>query len=210
MVSKAAAASTSTGDGMRWLDSRRTRRRATVAQPAATTAASQASSTGRTTRMRTPTTSAVAAAMRVARHATDACHAKRFTGAPRASRRPWRRATCAVPPGLAEADVDVLDAGVEPHGVAPLLGADAGLLPAGERRLRERHGVLVDADHAALEVAGEAVGGAEVLRPHAVEEAEVGVVGELERLVRRGERHHRQDGAEDLLAPHGAGGLDAG
>jgi hypothetical protein len=59
--------------------------------------------------------------------------------------------------------------------------------------------MVVDPDHPDLELVSDAVGPAHVIRPDGPGEAKLCGVGEFDRLLLGVERHHADDGAEDLL-----------
>src|SRR4051794_21651987 len=86
------------------------------------------------------------------------------------------------------------------------LAAVAGVLGATERDLGRRLGHLVDVDHAALDLVGEALLLRVVLGPGAAAEAERGVVGDADGVVDVGGAEHQRHGPEQLLVV-GAGVL---
>src|SRR3954469_23067209 len=94
--------------------------------------------------------------------------------------------------------------------------AEAGVLDAAPGALAGAvaEGVVVDPDHSRLDPPGDAGAALAVLGPDRGAEAELGVVGEVDRLLLGVDDDDRQDRAEDLLAhdPHlvGDAGEDGG
>ena len=89
------------------------------------------------------------------------------------------------------------------------LAAEAGLLDAAERRRGVGDEAAVEADHAGLDLLGDAQAAGEVAGVDVGDEAELGVVGQGDGLVLGGEAADGGDGAEDLLAGDGGAGGDA-
>src|SRR6185295_10845485 len=82
----------------------------------------------------------------------------------------------------------------------PQFPPHAALLHAAEWRLEVDAAAGVDGEVAGLHGAGDAEGAADVARPDRAGEAVVAVVGHADGAGLVVERHHRHDGAEDLLA----------
>ena len=80
--------------------------------------------------------------------------------------------------------------------------ADAGLLHAAERRRRIGDQAAVEADHAEIELLGDAHAAAQVLGVEIGDETVFGVVGALDRLVLGLEGLDRGDRPEDFLVQH--------
>ena len=118
-----------------------------------------------------------------------------------------------VPPFLAldlRLHVDVLGLLEGLEALAAELAAEAGLLEAAEGAGVVVGQRVVDPDGAGAQLAHAADGALEVGGVDVGAEAELGAVGELDRLVERGDGDDRGDRAEGLLAQQGAVGGGAG
>src|SRR4051794_9917128 len=118
-------------------------------------------------------------------------------------------AVVGVPPEVAgEAGLPgvVLDVGALVEAEFGVRAADAGVLDATPGALAGAvaEGVVVDPDHSRFDPAGDPLALLAVPGPNRGAEAELGVVGEFDRLLLAVDRDDRQDRTEDLLAhdPH--------
>src|SRR3954469_15511977 len=121
-----------------------------------------------------------------------------------------RRAERYAAPATSGSDADVLHREVLLDALRPALAAEAGLLDAAERGRRVGDDALVDADHAELQALADADHPTEVGGEGVGDQAVLGVVGHLHRLLVLGEGADRRHRAEDLLAEQVRVGLDAG
>src|SRR5207342_2742839 len=109
-------------------------------------------------------------------------------------------------PGEARLPGVLLDVGALVEAEFGVRAADARVLDAAPGALAGAvaEGVVVDPDHPRLDPPGDPLALLAVLRPDRGAEAELGVVGEVDRLLLAVDYDDRQDGAEDLLLhdPH--------